>query len=103
MMVKYMDMSGLGVNGFIGFSVKAKDNDENRAVHEWFTGLAEASFSGDYTATLRFLKDSVEVNAKEEALFVQMNELHSRLGKLDAQLKELKSVPSKQEDDDEVF
>ena len=95
-----MDMSGLGVNGFIGFSVKAKDNDVNRSVHEWFTGLADANFSGDYTATLSFLKDSVEVNAKEEALFVQLNELSSRLGVLEAQLKEAKSNPK--EEDDEV-
>ena len=102
-MVKYVDMSGLGVNGFVGFSVKAKDNEANRAVHEWFTGLAETNFSGDYTATLRFLKDSVEVDAKEEALFVQLSELNRRVGLVEAKLEELKSPAKKTEDDDEVF
>lgn len=102
-MVKYMDMSGLGVNGYVGFSVKAKDNEVNREVHGWFTDLSEKSFSGDYTATLSFLKDSVEVNVKEEALFAQINDLRQKVLELEQRITAPQKVVGEQEDVDEVF
>ena len=96
--MKYLDMSGLGVNGFIGFSVKAKDNKANREVHEGFMTLAEDEFSGDYTATLKFLLDNSKLNVKEEALFLEMNGLRERLSVVEGKLVE----PVVKEDVNEV-
>jgi len=95
-----IDLSGLqkhGVEGFLRFSIKAKDTPDNKAVHSDFKGFAGVVCNDDYTLALKTLL----MYYSDRGMF---ETLHERVAELEARVQELEQKPiSKEEDKNEAF
>ena len=91
-------LRNMGVNGFIGFSVKAEDNDSNRAIIKSFLEFAKVECDNNYTLAIRKL---MEGNQRDYLLEV----LSGKILELENKLNEVKGVKKKEDDkkNDEVF
>ena len=74
--------------GFIGFSVKAKDTEENAGVHTKFREYAKKQCDGNYTLAIKLLLDYVESDYKYQSLFEQILDLGTELDEIKVKVNE---------------
>ena len=84
--------------GFIGFSIKAKDNECNEQVHKEFREFARQACDNNYTVALKLLLDNKESDYKYEMLYNTLIELQDRVAVL-----EIKPDENKDEDKKNAF
>jgi len=77
-----VDLKDLSDNAYIGFSVKARDTEHNREVHDWFDSFSKTQAGHNHTAALGILKNLV----KYQSMF---EELHNRLLLVEAKIEML--------------
>ena len=86
-------------NGFIGFSIKARDNDFNVDTLDEFRQFCRDYTNGNYTLGLSLLLAYYEERTTYSILYTELEELKGRVVSMEEQDKE---VPKKDEGD-EVF
>lgn len=74
----------LGDQGFIKFSIKAKNTAQSQSVHEAFKAFAKAECNDDYTLALQILLRAYEEDFKYASLREQIMELRGELEELKA-------------------
>ena len=74
--------------GSTRFSIKAKDTEENEAVHKAFKEFSKVECDDNYTQALKRLLESYEKDYKFEAVWEQCKVLEGRLSDLENKLKE---------------
>ena len=91
-------LRNMGVDGFIGFSVKAKDTESNRATIKSFLEFAKVECDDNYTIAIRKL---IEGNQRDYLFEV----LSAKILELENKLNEVKGVKKEKDDkkNDEVF
>lgn len=97
-----IDLSGLqdhGVKGYVRFSIKAKDTDNNKAIHSDFKAFAEMVCNGDYTLALGTLMRSYEDRGMFEAMWDKLKDVEHRI----EEVRALTQKPADEEDDGDVF
>ena len=82
-----------GIEGFVRFSIKAKDNEHNKSIHNNFKEFSSIVCGGDYTLALDTLLRCYSERENLEALWSKVKELEARLDALE-------STPVEKEDDD---
>lgn len=80
--------------GFIGFSIKAEDTEQNQKIHDAFRELARVECRDDYTAALELLLRYYEADAKTEMLWDAIQVLEHRI----IELEEADKAPRSEED-----
>lgn len=83
------ELRKLTPNGFIGFSIKAKNTPQNEAVHTAFRDLAIAECDGNYTLALRKLLENYEMFAHFEVLV-------DRIVALEQKVQQMAATPVKE-------
>lgn len=81
-----VDLSGLqkhGVDGFVRFSIKAKDTPENKAVHGDFKEFAGVVCNDDYTLALKTLLMYYSDRGLFESLYERVAMLEARIQDLE--------------------
>lgn len=94
-MVDLKELKTMGAEGFIGFSVKAKDTEENVAIHEGFKNYCLHNARSDYTQGLRLLLEKAVMleDMETEQLMNKIVELENRIIALEkSDKKEVKTV-----------
>lgn len=84
-------------NGYIRFSIKANDTDENVKVHEAFKDFAKVECDDNYTLALRKLLEYYEMDVKYTIMYQKIEELEFNLKELENKLKEPKKENKKDE------
>ena len=87
-------LKGMGVNGHVGFSVKAKDTDHNRSIVEAFLNFAKTECADNYTLAIKRLLESYQNDYKHELLYDEIERLKKELRE---------SKKENKDDEDEVF
>jgi DNA-binding MarR family transcriptional regulator len=87
-------LKSISEEGYIRFSIKADDTEENVKVHNAFKQFAKVECDNNYTQALRKLMEYYEGDFKYEMLWNKISEIESRLD-------EKKEV--KKEEKNEVF
>lgn len=82
--------------GFIRFSIKAKDTDENKRIHEMFREFCKSEADDNYTLGLKILIEYFSQDFKFESLHLMIEELRSEI---DA----MKEKPKPKNEEPEVF
>lgn len=82
-------------DGSIKFSIKARDTDENVAVHAAFKEFCKVECDDNYTAGLRKLLEYYQDDAKYESLW-------QNIAFLKQEIDELKIQTTKPDSDEEV-
>lgn len=90
-------LRNMGVDGFIGFSVKAKDTEGNRNIIQSFLEFAKEECDDNYTLAIGKLIEGSEENYLGKVLGLKIVELESRLEELEGKKGKDKEV------DDGVF
>ena len=87
----------MGVNGYVGFSIKAKDNKHNRAIVTSFLDFARIECGNNYTIAIKKLLENNQKDYLLEVISMKVVELENRINEL------TKSKTKQVVDDDEVF
>ena len=74
-------------NGFIRFSIKAKDTVENEEVHSQFRTFCKVECDDDYTLGLRTLMNYYSDRGMFEAMWDNLKELEARIVELEVKDK----------------
>lgn len=91
-----------GWNGHIGFSIKAKDTEQNQEVHKAFQDFSKMEAKNDHTLALRLLLSYWQDGAKIDAIWDYLKMLESRLAKLE-ELANQEINDEKKKDDKVMF
>lgn len=78
-----MDLNGLAEKGFVRFSIRAEDTEENKAVHLAFKDFCRAECDNNYTIGLRVLLQYYERDFKFEMLWDKIAALEEKLLKME--------------------
>lgn len=89
----------IGVNGFVRFTIRAQDNESNRATHEAFKRFCELECDNNYTFGIRRLLEEYESDAKIEMLWEQISALQQRVNEIEDKI----AAPKKKEGPAELF
>lgn len=89
----------MGWNGYIGFSVKAKDNEVNNSIHEAFKEFSKIEAQNDHTLAIKMLLTCWEDTARIDAVWDYMKHLEQRIVELETKTTE----PKKEEKEEEMF
>lgn len=101
MMMKDMkSLRELTDNGFVGFSIKARDNDFNVDTLDDFRLFCKGYTDGNYTLGLSLLLAYYEERQTYSLLYDKIEELGIKVAELEEQLKE---QPAKEDEGDELF
>ena len=100
--VKEMGMRELAP-GYIRFSIKADDTEENQAVHDAFKEFCKVETDNSYTQGLRKLMEYYQGDFKYELLNNAMNELRVLVDDLKSSVVSLNEKPKEEESDDASF
>ena len=76
--------------GFTGFTVKAKDTDENVDIHKQFKDFATQECQGNYTLALKQLLSVIDSDYKYQSLFELILDMQDRIDVLELKLNEKK-------------
>lgn len=87
----------LPAKGFIRFSIKANDTNENQAIHDGFKKFCEVETDSNYTQGLKRLLEHIEMDYKYEALYDKIASQASDIVELKQEIKKLKEKPNKEE------
>jgi hypothetical protein len=74
--------------GYIGFTVKAKDNEQNNTIHEAFRTFCKLEADNNYTQGLKMLLDYYSSDMKYEAIWAELQRVKE-------EMEIMKSVPVK--------
>lgn len=85
--------------GFIGFTVKAKDNESNLETHTKFREFCKETSDGNYTLGLKYLLDTIDNDYKYQMLYESILDLQEEV----AELKTVKTEEKKQPQEDGMF
>jgi hypothetical protein len=92
-----MDLSGLADKGFVRFSIRAEDTEENKAVHAAFKDFCRAECDNNYTIGLRTLLNYYAGDYKFEAIWDKIALVEARVIDIE------KNVSKKNDADGGVF
>jgi len=87
-------LRALPTEGFIRFSIKARDTDENTQVHTAFKEFCKMECDDNYTIGLRKLLEFYEQHAILDLISNRIQELELRVQRLEAPNKEVKKDES---------
>ena len=73
----------LGENGYIGFSVKAKNTEENALIHSEFQAFAKAVSKNNYTKALGVLLENFKDDYRFSMLADEIQQLKERVQELE--------------------
>lgn len=91
------NLAELGVEGSIGFSIKAKNNEVNIAIHEAFKEFCKYETDNNYTLGIKLLLDNWEQSNK--LLYII-----ERIAQLEQEISQLKQKPKQKEiEENEAF
>ena len=94
----------MGVNGYVGFSVKAPDTAHNRTVVSAFLDMAKTECSDNYLLAIKKLLECYAADYQYELLYDKVVELESKLEEAKSCVKcEDKSEQEDDEEDEKVF
>lgn len=93
-MTENINLRPLGVDGSIGFSVKAKDTEHNQQIHEGFRQFAFDECDGDYTLALKRLLETYQSDWKYESLRDGIVFLESRIAEMENNQRPKEDVDS---------
>jgi hypothetical protein len=77
-----MHLDELNVPGFIRFSIKAKDTEENNRVHNMFREFCKVEVDDNYTLGLKKLLEYYAEDYKFESLHLMIEELKAEIDEL---------------------
>jgi hypothetical protein len=83
--------------GYIRFSIKADDTEENQAVHDSFKDFCKTETDNNYTLGLKKLLETYSGDTKFDILYQEIQVLKEDIAKLKEKPKE------KEEDELEMF
>ena len=86
----------LPVTGFIRFSIKAEDTENNDMTHKAFKEFCRVECGNDYTLGIRTLLKAYEDDYRFESLWEKIQEVNSRIDKLEPK-KEVKKEEVEEE------
>lgn len=86
-----------GWNGFIGFSIKAKDTEDNQQVHDAFLDFSKIEAKDDRTLALRLLLANWNDSARFDTIWDYVGMLEERLSILEQKVKQ-PIQPSKEDE-----
>lgn len=89
--------------GYIRFSIKAKDTEDNKAIHDGFKAYCEAECDNNYTQGIRNLLKNYENDFKFQALYELAEYLKTEVAILKREIEELKKKPQVEEDKGAAF
>ncbi len=89
--------------GFIIFSIKADDTEENEGVHKAFWEFCKVETNNDYTQGIKRLLEFYEADFKYELLYNQIGELRTTLNDLQSSVVQLNKEPSSKKPNDTLF
>lgn len=92
-----VNLKDLNAEGFIRFSIKAKDTNENESVHKSFKEFCKLETDDNYTLGLRKLLEYYQGDFKYEALYQEIEDLRLEIAKIKEQLS-APSEPEKEKD-----
>lgn len=72
-----INLSEMGVPGYIWLKMKAEDTEQNRAIHDAFREMANVECKDDYTLALGKLLEYYEMDAKVQLLYHEIESLRS--------------------------
>lgn len=98
--IQEMDLREVA-HGFIRFSIKADDTEENQRVHEAFREFCKVETDNNYTQGLRKLLEYYQGDFKYEMIYNKIEEQSATLADLKNSVVELQSKPQK--DDNNTF
>ena len=84
--------------GFTGFSIKAKDTEANRAIHDAFREFCEVEANKDYTIGLKLLLEAIRQDYKYEVMFDRLVHIEQKLKEM-----EVKPEPKKEQKEGGLF
>lgn len=90
-----------GWNGYIGFSIKAKDTEDNNAVHNAFLEFSKMEAKNDHTLALRLLLGNWQDSGRLDAVWDYMRMLEEKVIHLTQKVDNLYKEETKSEKDDE--
>lgn len=73
----------LGENGYIGFSIKAKNTEQNSMIHSEFLAFAKAAAKNNFTKALGILLENFRDDYRFSMLAEDMADLKSRISVLE--------------------
>ena len=88
-------------NGFIRFSIKADDTEENQKVHEAFKEFCKIECDNNYTLGLRKLLEYIEEDAKYASMQMNIESINSRVSDIETKISQPKE--EKEKEDGDVF
>jgi hypothetical protein len=87
-------------SGFVRFSIKADDTEENQKVHDAFKEFCKIECDNNYTLGLRKLLEYIEEDSKFASMHLNIEYLASRLAEIESKLDKPKEEEKK---DTEMF
>ena len=97
--VKKMNLRDLA-EGTIGFNIKAKDTEQNQAIHDAFREFCKIESDNNYTLGISKLLEYYQSDFKYEMLYESLNELKVLVDDLKSSVVTLQQKP-KSEDNEE--
>ena len=85
-----IDFKDLNEPGFIRFSIKAKDTEENKRVHDLFRDFCKSEADDNYTLGLKRLLEYYMEDFKFESLHLMIEELRAEVDILKSKTDEPK-------------
>jgi len=79
-----MDLRDLSDNGFVWFTIRAKDTEHNVNVHKSFQEFANVECKGDYTLALHLLLSYYSDRGMFEAISNKLLELEQRIADVES-------------------
>jgi len=78
--------SQMADNAYIGFSIKARDTEANRIIHQSFKEGARKYTDNDYTQYLRRLMENAQEDWKYREFYDRLDELEQRIMALEHEM-----------------
>lgn len=97
-MTEMIDLTGIADKGYIRFSIKAEDNEQNQKVHAAFKEFCSAECDNNYTLGIRKLLEAYEEDAHFAMLWEEFSFLKSTIEGLNARLSVLEGSGKKKDD-----
>jgi len=98
-----IDLTELNVPGFIRFSIKAEDTQENQEVHNWFKDFAHEETSNNYTKAIARLRELAMGDFKISMLYDIVENLEQKIKQLEEKLEANKKVEVTDEKEGGMF
>lgn len=103
-MVEDMDLRKLSDDGYIRFSIKAKDTVQNEAIHAAYRDFCRIHAKNDYTHGLHLLLRSFDFVSNINGIWKAVEDLEERMLEVeDLFNKEPEQKPSEEEEEPGMF